>query len=123
MSVTEQFDPTVASLIKIIEQAFDEKQAQNPVLIDLRGIVDYIDAMVVCHGTSRLHCVAIASELTKLLKENDIRPLSSAGLDLGDWVVVDCNTIVVHIFQPELRDFYSLEDLWAMGTIHRLNAV
>lgn len=123
LSTAELFEQSVSNLITTIEKAFEEKQAQNPVLIDLRDFVDYIDAMVICHGSSGLHCIAIAAELVKLLKEQGIKPLSVSGQEHGDWVVIDCNDIVVHIFQPELRDFYALEDLWAMGTIHRLNAI
>lgn len=82
--------------------------------IDLRGISTFTDFFIICSGTSEPHLKAIASELREKLREDyDVKPLAVDGFPVSQWVVADYSDVVVHIFNRDKRDFYSLEDLWS----------
>ncbi len=69
--------------------------------------------MIVASGTSSRHVVMMASKLATRLKENEMPLLSLEGKETGDWVLVDCGDIVVHLFKPEIREIYQLEKMWS----------
>lgn len=72
------------------------------------------DSMVVASGRSHRHVSALADHLTKSLKEKGFGPARVEGLPHCDWVLIDAGDVVIHLFRPEVRDFYNLEKMWAM---------
>ncbi len=80
--------------------------------IDLRGKTAMADHMVICSGRSTRQVAAIAEKLLDRLKETFRLSARSEGKDVGDWVLIDTGDVVVHIFRPEVRDFYQLEKMW-----------
>lgn len=85
-------------------------QATNVVTIHVAPITSIADDLIICTGRSKRHVAAIADSLTVLKTAN--QPIRAQGLGSCEWVIVDCHDIVVHIMQPEIRDFYQLEKLW-----------
>jgi ribosome-associated protein len=82
------------------------------VQIDLRGRSSMADAMVICSGRSSRQVAAIAEKLLDRLKEKFRLSARSEGKETGDWVLIDTGDVVVHIFRPEVREFYQLERMW-----------
>ncbi len=80
--------------------------------IDLRGRTSVADYMVICSGRSSRQVAAIAEKLLERLKEKFRLTARSEGKETGDWVLIDTGDVVVHIFRPEVRDFYQLERMW-----------
>jgi ribosome-associated protein len=91
----------------------DSKKAENIVILDMRGIVDYTDYLIICTGRTPRQTKAIADEVRHGLKKDhgaEIRRVE--GDKEGDWILVDALDVVVHVFTPEARDFYRLDRLW-----------
>ncbi len=100
-----------AILARILDSLEDDK-AEDVVTIDLTGKSEMADYMVVCSGRSSRQVVAIAEKLTDRLKQ-DFGLLSRIeGKDQGDWVLIDTGDVIVHVFRPEVREFYQLEKMW-----------
>jgi ribosome-associated protein len=98
---------------EIARLAYDRK-ATDVVELDLRGIVDYTDSFVIASARSDRQAKAIADSITEGLKrDHRIMPRRVEGLPEGRWVLVDLVDVVVHIFQPEVRELYRLEMLWS----------
>jgi ribosome-associated protein len=102
------------ALKTIIEASLDDDKAENIVAIDLAGKSSFADYMVVATGRSQRHVATLADKLSTRLKEINMPPLSIEGKVAGDWVLVDCGDIIVHIFRQEIRELYNLEKMWAM---------
>ncbi len=90
-------------------------KAENTVSIDLRGKSSVTDYMVVTSGRSNRHVGAVAENVVKALKEAGIPGVHVEGLTNCDWVLIDSGDVVVHVFRPEVREFYNLERLWING--------
>ena len=84
--------------------------------INLIGKTMFADAMVIATGRSDRHIGSIASHLVKRLKDAGIKPVRTEGLSQGDWVLVDAGDVIVHLFRPEVRQFYNLEKMWSVDT-------
>ena len=82
------------------------------VTIDLRGRSSVADYMVICSGRSSRQVAAIAEKLVERLKHEFGRNCKIEGKDAGDWVLIDSQDVVVHVFRPEVREFYQLEKMW-----------
>lgn len=100
-----------AFLARILASLEDDK-AEEIVTIDLRGRSSVADHMVVCSGRSSRQVSAIADHLVERLKEEFGRPARIEGKEQGDWVLVDAGDVIVHVFRPEVREFYQLEKMW-----------
>jgi ribosome-associated protein len=108
--------PTAQSdLLKRILTSLDDDKAENIVTIDLEGRSALCDAAVVASGRSSRHVSAMADHLARKLKEAGYgtRPINGQGQ--GDWVLVDAGDVIVHLFRPEVRDYYDLEGMWSVG--------
>lgn len=70
------------------------------------------DYFVICNGTSDRHVQSLAESVLKMMREAGERPINQEGLETGEWVLLDFFNVVIHIFQPEKREFYRLENLW-----------
>ncbi len=89
-----------------------EKNALDPVLLDVRGLCSYADFLLILGGRSVRQVRAVAESVRRGMRADGHRTLGSEGLDQGRWVLLDYGEVVVHIFLDELRDFYDLESLW-----------
>lgn len=108
---TEQQDQ---QLIALIDDALDGMKARDKVLIDVRGRSTVTDYMIVASGTSKRHVSAVAQEVLDKLKAQGVQPLGVEGQDVGDWVLVDVGSVVVHVMMPDARSFYDIERLWSV---------
>ena len=82
-------------------------------LLEVKGHCSFADFFIICSGASKRQVVALAEQLQEELAQARVKPLGVEGLQEGLWVLMDYNTLVVHIFFQELRQFYDLEGLWA----------
>jgi ribosome-associated protein len=104
-----------SELLKRILTSLDDNKAENIVTIDLEGRSALCDAAVIASGRSSRHVAAMAEHLARKLKEGGYgtRPINGQGQ--GDWVLVDAGDVIVHIFRPEVREYYDLEGMWSVG--------
>ncbi len=100
------------SLIQLVQASLDEDQAVEPVIIDLSGKSSFADYMVIASGRSARQVGAIAEHLRERLKATGLKDLAVEGLSHCDWVLIDAGDIVIHLFRPEIREFYNLEKMW-----------
>ncbi len=103
-----------AALVAAVEGSLDDDKAEHVVRIDLRGKSTYADAMVIASGRSQRHVAALAEKLMERLKQAGWRHVAAEGLPQGDWVLVDAGDVLVHLFRPEVRAFYRLEEMWGL---------
>ena len=92
--------------------SLDDDKAEEIVTIDLRGRSSIADYMVICSGRSSRQVGAIAEKLMDRLKQDFGRSCKIEGKDQGDWVLIDTHDVIVHVFRPEVREFYQLEKMW-----------
>ena len=114
MSAAVQGSPApggVDALLSRILCSLEEDRAEDVVSIDLRGRSEMADAMVIASGRSTRQVAAISEHLTERLKEAGT-PSKVEGADQGDWVLIDAGDVIVHVFRPEVREFYQLEKMW-----------
>jgi ribosome-associated protein len=97
----------------LITTSLDDDKAENILTIPLRGKSAIADYMVVASGASSRQVNAMAEHLEFKLKQEKVDILGLEGLRQADWVLLDANDVIVHIFRPEVREFYGLERMWA----------
>ena len=102
-------DPSMA--LKTVLASLEDSKAENIVSIDIQGKSSLGDYMVVASGRSHRHVAAVADHLLKALKDTGAHPRVE-GLSSADWVLVDAGDVIVHVFRPEVREFYSIEEMW-----------
>ena len=107
--------PDADKTLNVILSRLDDMKAEETVTIDLRGKSAFSDYMIVTTGRANRHVGAIAENVTKALKENGIKNIHVEGLPNCDWVLIDSGDVVVHVFRPEVREFYNLERLWTQN--------
>ena len=101
-----------ANVLETILASLDDDKAEESVTIDLRGRSAMADHMVVCSGRSSRQVVSIAEKLIDRLKERHGFTARAEGRETGDWVLIDAGDVIVHVFRPEVREFYQLEKMW-----------
>jgi ribosome-associated protein len=99
-------------VLAAVRRAALEKQAEDMVILDLRGLCDFTDYFVICHGNTRRQAQAIADQIEEKLRAIGRRPDHVEGASPGEWILMDYVDFVVHIFTRERRAFYDLERLW-----------
>lgn len=102
-----------AELLGLVLSVLDDAKAEEVVSIDLDGKSPIGDYMVIASGRSQRHVGAIADQLTKKLKDAGHWRARVEGMANCDWVLVDAGDIIVHVFRPEVREFYNLEKMWS----------
>jgi ribosome-associated protein len=107
---------TADETLNLILSRLDDMKAEETVTIDLRGKSAFSDYMVVTTGRSNRHVGAVAENVAKGLKETGLKNVHVEGLPNCDWVLIDSGDVIVHVFRPEVREFYSLERLWTQNT-------
>jgi ribosome-associated protein len=113
----------VSRAIDTVLASLEDSKAENIVSIDIQGKSSLGDYMVIASGRSHRHVSAVADHLLKALKDAGLGTARVEGLAAADWVLIDSGDIIVHVFRPEVRDFYNLEKMWQApdleeGTLH-----
>lgn len=114
LTAASQTATSEAILASILNSLNDDK-AEDIVQIDLRGKTEIGDHMVICSGRSTRQVASISEKLAQKIKEEFGRTPKVEGKDIGDWVLIDTGDVIVHVFRPEVRDFYQLEKMWMDG--------
>ena len=108
-------EPTPSPELKMIDvvlQSLEDAKAEQTVAIDIAGKSSLADHMVVTSGRSNRHVSAVADQVVKALRDNGFGKPRIEGLPHADWVLVDGGDVIVHIFRPEVREFYNIEKMW-----------
>ena len=113
----KEFSPE-EKILDIIKKTLDDGKADNIVVVDLRGKTSIANEMVVASGTSQRHVMALADQVHMALKKEGFKSVTE-GEEKGDWVLIDAYDVIVHIFKPEVREYYSIEKMWSNPKINR----
>ncbi|WP_328590530.1 ribosome silencing factor [Frigidibacter oleivorans] len=105
-------DVTSDELLDRVLASLDDDKAEDVIAIDLRGRSSVADHMVICSGRSSRQVTSIADKLAERLKAEFGQTCKVEGKEQGDWVLIDAGDVVVHVFRPEVREFYQLEKMW-----------
>jgi len=106
-------DEQAKSVSAAIAALLDEKKAVDIKVIDMSGQASYTDILVIAGGTSSRHVSSLGDDVDRYAGENKVAVLGCEGRTIGDWVLIDLDFVVVHIFREEIRSFYNLEKLWS----------
>lgn len=101
------------TILSLILQELDDDKAENVVTIPLAGKSDIADAMVIASGRSQRHVGAMADKVLRRLKDAGLGRARIEGKSACDWVLIDAEDVIVHLFRPEVREFYNLERVWS----------
>ena len=101
-------------LLTLVNSSIDDNKAEDLVVIDLNGKSSIADFLVIASGRSDRHVGAIAENLLRRVKEFGLGRCKVEGLNKRDWVLIDLGDIIVHLFRPEVREFYNLEKIWSI---------
>jgi ribosome-associated protein len=96
----------------LILEALDENKAEDIVTIPLQGKSPIADYMIIASGRSARHVVGLSNNITETLAKNGFTKIKFDGKDNGDWVLGDSGDVIIHLFRPEVRDFYNIEKIW-----------
>ena len=99
-------------MMRIAVEAADDKRAENILVLDMEGLSVIADYFIICHGNSEKQVEAIAKGIKDQMQERDFEVKRVEGLDGGRWVLMDLNSVIIHIFHKEERQYYNLEKLW-----------
>ena len=103
----------VEALHNLVLRSLDDDQAVDVVTIPLQGKSSIADHMVIASGRSTRQVASMAQKLTERIKQELGRNVRIEGLPVADWVLLDADDVIVHLFRPEVRSFYNLERMWA----------
>lgn len=98
----------------------DDKKAIDVDIIELVGLTDITDYFVIASGTSERHVRTVAESIEKGMKDEGVRPYAVEGSEQGRWIILDYQSVVVHIFLESLRELYDIESLWIEAKRYRL---
>jgi ribosome-associated protein len=107
------------ALKAVVLAALDDMKALEVKYLDVRGLTDIADFMVIASGTSDRHVRSVAQRVVERAKEAGFRPHGIEGQQDGDWVLIDLNDMIIHVMLPRVREFYGLEKLWDMTVTKR----
>ena len=102
------------ALRDLLAKSLDDDKAEDMVTIDLRGKVAYADWMIVATGLNSRHLQSMAQKCEDRMKEAGLGGARFEGMSDGNWVIIDANDVIVHLFRPAVRQFYKIEDLWQL---------
>ena len=106
---------TPVGLKSAIEQWLEDDKAEEIEIIDLQDQSALADFMIIASGRSSRQVIAMASKLKDRLSVLGVKSIRTEGQNSGDWVIVDVGDVIIHLFRPEVRDFYNIEQMWKMG--------
>jgi ribosome-associated protein len=113
---------TAADLAHAIAGFAEEKKAADIVELDLRGVLGYTDYFVVCSGNTERQTKAIHDGIHQGMKGDGLLPRRVEGLGEARWILMDYLDVIVHVFTPDARDYYRLEQLWGEAPRHAVGA-
>ena len=109
----------VEALHALIKKSLDDDQAVEMISIPLAGKSSIADHMVIASGRSSRQVASMAAKLAERIKHEFKKSVRIEGLPTADWVLIDADDVIVHLFRPEVRSFYNLERMWAFGDDNR----
>lgn len=104
-------------LLKLVEKSLDDDKAEDIVSVDLAGKSAIADYMVIATGRNTRQLAAMAHHVAEKLAKAGAKPIGIEGMSQGDWVLVDGNDIIIHLFRPDVRKLYSLEKMWGLDQV------
>lgn len=105
-------------LAHTLVDVLDEKKGEDILLLDLAGIASFTSMFVICSGGSERTLKALSNEARRVVNEKyGLRPLQVEGDSASGWMLLDYGGLILHLFSPDLRDYYALEQLWADGRV------
>ncbi len=110
-------------LVQCVERSLNDMKAVNITVLDVRGLTDVADIMIIASGTSDRHVKAIADRVVYDAKKGGFRPMGVEGERDGEWALADLGDVIVHIMLPRVREFYRLESLWDISAARRESQV
>lgn len=116
-----EFEPTPT--LSAIAQTIFDKKGFNILALDVRDVCSITDYFIIAEGSADRHVQALAKSVVQTMEEMGFGLVHSEGLRTGDWVVLDFQDIMIHLFMPGLRERYSLEQVWQEGKIVNVNIV
>ena len=105
--------PEGEGLLELVTRSLDDDKAEDIIAIDLANKSSIGDHMVIATGRSARQVAAMADHIVSKLKDRGMKNVSVEGASQGDWVLIDTGDVIVHLFRPEIRDFYGLEKMWS----------
>lgn len=114
--------PKAQSLRAVVIEALEDMKALEIKVLDVRGLTDIADTMIIASGTSDRHVRSVAQRVVEKTKAAGCRPHGIEGQQDSDWVLIDLHDTIVHVMLPRVREFYGLEKLWDMTTAKRAAA-
>ena len=115
---TKKAENRADEIANIILDILDTQSAEDIVKLDLRGKSSIADYMLVASGRSNRHVGALADYVQKGLRDHGEDKLGIEGLEQCDWVLIDAGDVIMHLFRPEVREFYNLEKMWSVPSLH-----
>ena len=109
-------DAEPGSLLALVLTSLDDDQAQEVVNIPLAGKSSMADYMIIASGRSTRQVASMAQKLAERVKKGGFGWVRIEGLPAADWVLIDAGDIIIHLFRPEVRSFYTLERMWGFGS-------
>lgn len=107
----------VIKMLNVLAQTIYDKKGYNIIAIDVRDTSSLTDYLLIAEGHVDRHVQAIGKALIEKTEELDLKVFHLNGQDTGDWIVIDCGDMMIHLFEPEMRDKYRLEQVWKKGKI------
>lgn len=107
----------VDKMLSEINECLEDNKAIDMTTIDLQGKTSLTDYMVIASGRSQRHVGAMADHVVRSLKQHGFGKAQIEGLPQADWVLIDAGDVIVHLFKPEVREFYNLEKMWSPALI------
>ncbi len=111
----EMSELSAKQLMQLIKETLDDDKAEDIVTIDLDGKSSVADYLVIASGRSVRHVSALADYVLRALKEVGLGRVATEGMSSGDWILMDAGDVIVHLFRPEVREFYNLEKIWSIA--------
>ena len=108
----------IPKLQRVIIDALEDVKAEDIRVFDTTKISDLFDRVIIATGNSNRQTKSLAMSVKESVKEKGGDVISVEGMETGEWVLVDCGDIIVHILQPMLRSYYQLEGIWGLSLIH-----
>ena len=112
-----QVPPSADDVLQAVKSSLDHDKADDVVVIDLAGKTSIADFMIIASGTSKRHIAAMSDHVLTKVKETGATSVAVEGTGQCDWVLIDIGDVLVHLFRPEIREFYALERLWGAPSL------